>query len=102
TTGAVALFVYLAIASSQLVLRRQLDRDGERPAVLMWLYPWLTYLAIGFIGFVLVMMVVRPEQRSSILLSAVLAAVTVIGGIIVQRRNTRRDKVAARVSGDSA
>jgi GABA permease len=102
TTGAVALFVYLAIASSQLVLRRQLDRDGERPAVLMWLYPWLTYLAIGFIVFVLVMMVVRPEQRSSILLSAVLAAVTVIGGIIVQRRNTRRDKVAARVSGDSA
>ncbi|MGV8875783.1 MAG: amino acid permease [Rhodococcus sp. (in: high G+C Gram-positive bacteria)] len=100
TTGAVALFVYLAIASSQLVLRRQLDRDGERPAVVMWLYPWLTYLAIGFIVFVLVMMVVRPEQRSAIALSAVLAAVTVIGGILVQRRNARRDTAAARASGD--
>lgn len=90
TTGAVALFVYLAIASSQLVLRRKLDAAGERPAVRMWLYPWLTYLAIGFIVFVVVMMIVQPEQRSSIFLSLALAAATVAAGVWTQRRNTRQ------------
>lgn len=95
TTGAVALFVYLAIAASQLVLRRTLDREGRRPPVRMWLYPWLTYLAIGFIVVVLVMMVIMPEQRTAIGFSAVLAAVTVVAGVLRQRRVTAAE--SARV-----
>lgn len=35
TSGAVALLVYLVIAISQLVMRGQLRRSGERPAILM-------------------------------------------------------------------
>src|SRR6478609_5697662 len=44
SSGAVALFVYLLIAVSQLVLRRRLERDEpERLEVRMWAYPYLTY-----------------------------------------------------------
>src|SRR3954451_18636737 len=43
TSGAVALFIYLLIAVSQLVLRRRLEREApERLKVRMWAYPWLT------------------------------------------------------------
>ncbi|MGU3432833.1 amino acid permease [Actinomycetes bacterium M1A6_2h] len=98
TTGAVALFVYLTIAGSQLVLRRKLDREGKSPAVRMWLYPWLTYVAIAFIIFVLVMMVVMPEQRSSIFLTLALAAVTVVLGVRKQSSNKRAE--TSRVGSD--
>ena len=55
SSGAVALFVYLLICVSQLVLRRQLEReDPERLEVRMWLYPYLTYFAIAAIGVVIV------------------------------------------------
>jgi len=88
TTGAVALFVYLTIAASQLVLRRTLDSEGRRPPVRMWLYPWLTYLAMGFIVVVLVMMTVLPDQRTAILFSGILAAATVAAGVLRQRHGT--------------
>ena len=88
TTGAVALFVYLTIAASQLVLRRTLDSEGRRPPVRMWLYPWLTYLAMGFIVVVLVMMAVLPDQRTAILFSGILAAATVAAGVLRQRHGT--------------
>ncbi len=88
TTGAVALFVYLTIAASQLVLRRTLDSEGRRPPVRMWLYPWLTYLAMGFIVVVLVMMAVLPDQRTAILLSGILAVATVAAGVLRQRHGT--------------
>ncbi|GGG21274.1 GABA permease [Rhodococcoides trifolii] len=94
TTGAVALFVYLTIAASQLVLRRKLDREGRTPAVRMWLYPGLTYVAIAFIIFVLVMMVVMPEQRSSIFLTLALAAVTVALGVWKQSKNKQAERAA--------
>ncbi|WP_315771710.1 amino acid permease [Rhodococcoides kroppenstedtii] len=88
TTGAVALFVYLTVAASQLVLRRTLDSEGRRPPVRMWLYPWLTYLAMGFIVVVLVMMAVLPDQRTAILFSGILAAATVAAGVLRQRHGT--------------
>ena len=48
SSGAVALFVYLLIAVSQLVLRRRLEReDPESLEVRMWAYPYLTYFAIA-------------------------------------------------------
>ena len=43
SSGAVALFVYLLICVSQLVMRRKLEReDPDRLQVRMWLYPYLT------------------------------------------------------------
>lgn len=81
SSGAIALFVYLVIALSQLRMRRQLDRAGHVPEVRMWLYPWLTWLTIGFIGFVLVLMLVQEGHRLELGLSLALAGVIVAVGL---------------------
>ena len=86
SSGAIALFVYLAIALSQLRMRRQLDDEGTRPAVRMWLYPGLTYATITFIVAVLVLMLVQEGHRLELGLSLALAAVILAIGI--SRRGT--------------
>ena len=81
SSGAIALFVYLVIALSQLKMRRQLDDEGARPAVRMWLYPGLTYATITFIVAVLVLMLVQEGHRLELGLSLALAAVILAIGI---------------------
>jgi GABA permease len=91
SSGAIALFVYLVIALSQLRMRRQLDAEGHTPAVRMWLYPGLTYATIGFIAFVLVLMLVQEGHRLELGLSLALAAVIVAIGVA----RTRGERPAA-------
>jgi GABA permease len=99
TTGAIALFVYLVIAVSQLVMRRRMDAEGERAPVRMWAFPVLTWVAIVFIVAVLVLMLVRPGHRLELVLSTVLAAGTVAAGLALQRRHGPAEPaVAASVS----
>src|SRR5262249_44891390 len=46
-SGAIIAVIYLAIAVSQVRTRRQRERAGSPlPALPMWLFPWLSYLAI--------------------------------------------------------
>jgi GABA permease len=85
SSGAIALFVYLAIACSQLVMRRRLDAEGEQPAVRMWAFPALTYVTIGFIGAVLLLMVIRPGHRLELWLSVALAAVIIAIGVVTRK-----------------
>ena len=80
-SGAIALFVYLVIALSQLKMRRVLDATGVRPAVRMWAFPALTWLTIAFIAGVLVMMAILPGQRLELWFSIALAAVIVTIGV---------------------
>jgi GABA permease len=82
TSGAIALFVYLVIALSQLRMRRELDAAGVRPLVRMWAYPALTYVTIGFIAVVLVMMATLPGQRLELWFSIALAVVIVAIGVV--------------------
>ena len=91
TSGAIALFVYLVIAVTQLRMRRELDAAGERPAVRMWAYPGLTYLTIGFISAVLVMMAIRPGLRLELWLSLALAAVIIAIGVAKHRDRSPAD-----------
>ena len=91
SSGAIALFVYLVIAMSQLRMRRQLDATGTRPEVRMWLYPWLTYLTIGFICAVLVLMLVQEGHRLELGLSLGLAGVILAVGLARGRRHSARD-----------
>ena len=81
SSGAIALFVYLVIALSQLKMRRELDAEGTEPAVRMWAFPALTYVTIAFIVGVLVLMVIRPGHRLELWLSVALAAVIVAVGV---------------------
>jgi GABA permease len=89
TSGAIALLVYLVVAVSQLRLRRRLDEDGESPVVRMWAFPVLTYAAIAFIVFTLVLMLVREGQRLTLGLTLALAAVITVTGVV--RHGRRHD-----------
>lgn len=88
TSGAIALFVYLTIAASQLKLGRTLRQEGHRPAVTMWLFPYLTGAVMVFIVAVLVLMVFDAGQRQAIIFSAISALIIVAAGVIVQKRST--------------
>src|SRR5215203_631184 len=77
-SGAIALFVYLLIAVSELVMRRRLEREApERLQLKMWLYPWLTYISIAAIVAVLIAMAVIPSQRP-LLIASVISAIVIL------------------------
>jgi GABA permease len=85
-SGAIALFVYLLIAISELVMRRRLERENpERLQVKMWLYPWLTYLSIAAMVSVVVAMFVIPEQRP-IMIASVISAVVILVAYLLRRQ----------------
>ncbi len=89
SSGAVALFVYLLICVSQLVMRRQLERDDpERLQVRMWLYPYLTWFAIVAISVVIASMAFVDDVRSQLLLGLVSVAVVAVAFLI---KNARGD-----------
>ncbi len=73
SSGAIALLVYLVIAVSQLRMRKILRAEGSEIRLRMWLYPWLTWLVIGFITFVLVVMLFRPAQQLEVISTGLLA-----------------------------
>ncbi|RLV47781.1 amino acid permease [Nocardioides mangrovicus] len=87
TSGAVALFVYLTIAVSQLVLGRRMRAEGEEVAVRMWAFPYLTGVVIAFIVVVLVLMAFDHDQQQAIGLSVVSAIVVVAAALVVQHRH---------------
>src|SRR4051812_26564357 len=67
SSGAIILFVYLLIALSQLVLRR--NTPPERMRVKMWFFPVLTLATIAAMLGVLASMFVGKDTRSQLLLS---------------------------------
>jgi L-asparagine transporter-like permease len=61
-SGALIVVVYIAIAASQINLRRRTERGGgPPPALRMWLFPWLSYFAIAAMLAVLVAMGTSPD-----------------------------------------
>jgi GABA permease len=100
TSGAIALFVWLVIATSQLILRRRMGSAAKDLQLKMWLFPYLTWVAIVSIVVLLVGMVILESTRESLLLSLALAAVVVGIGIFRYRRNgAANDARAAGTAG---
>ncbi|GAA1877251.1 amino acid permease [Lapillicoccus jejuensis] len=93
TSGAVALFVYLAIAASQLVLGRRMRGEGEQPIVRMWAFPGLTIAAMVFIVVTIVLMCFDSEQQQAVALSVLSGVVIVVLGVMRQRRGAGRPAV---------
>lgn len=89
TTGAIALFVYLVIAISQLRLRQQLEQQGQSPEFKMWLFPWLTWFVIGIIVMVLGYMLLSAQYRHETLLSFGVTSLVVLCGIWVTRKRPK-------------
>ncbi|WP_417234938.1 amino acid permease [Arthrobacter sp.] len=86
TSGAIALFVWLVIACSQLILRRRMGAEARNLPIRMWMFPYLTWLSIGAIVALLIGMVVLPDTRESLFLSLALAVIVVALGVFRYRR----------------
>ncbi|MEU1596869.1 amino acid permease [Streptomyces sp. NPDC005708] len=62
--GAVILVVWFSIAVAQLRLRRRLEREATgRPAVRMWAFPALTWVALAGMVAIFVLMARQPDTR---------------------------------------
>ncbi|HCS41339.1 MAG TPA: GABA permease [Pseudomonas sp.] len=88
TSGAVALLVYLAIAVSQLILRKKMNASGQPIAFKMWFYPWLSYLVIFSILSILVVMLILPEHRMEVIATGALTLSIVCMGAIFNARKS--------------
>ena len=76
SSGAIALFVYVLIALSELKMRRRLEREApERLKVRMWLFPYLTYFAIAAMVAVIASMALVEDVRSQLIPSFISLAV---------------------------
>ena len=98
SNGTVALFVYVLIALSELRLRRRFEREHpERIVVRMWLYPWLTLLAIAGMVGILAAMAFIPDQRVPLIAGLASLAISVVVFWVVRVPLTRKSAVAGRL-----
>ncbi len=88
-SGALVVFIYLAIAVAQVRVRWQGEREGRPPSPLpMWLFPWLSYLAVAGMIAVLIAMAITPSHVAEFWTSVVSVAVALAAYGAV-RRNRR-------------
>nr|pir transport protein homolog [imported] - Arthrobacter sp. (strain TE1826) [Arthrobacter sp.]BAA25930.1 transporter [Arthrobacter sp.] len=78
SSGAIALFVYLLIAVSQLKLRKTIERETpERLKLRMWAYPYLTIATIIAMLMIITTMAFNASTRSQFILSLLSSAIVV-------------------------
>jgi L-asparagine transporter-like permease len=86
SSGALIVFVYMTIAGAQIALRRRRDRESmPPPAISMWLFPYLSFAAIGGMTAVLIAMAFTPGQQQDFTVSCITLAVAVVAYLIVRR-----------------
>ncbi|MCT9087603.1 amino acid permease [Streptomyces sp. ASQP_92] len=86
TIGAIILVVWFFIAVSQLLLRRRLEREAPAKLVVrMWLYPWLTWVALVGMAVVFVLMAREDGTRVQLYYTGGLTLALAIVGYIRQR-----------------
>ncbi|MFH8583727.1 hypothetical protein ACH4GP_04910 [Streptomyces celluloflavus] len=89
--GAIALFVYLAIAVAQVRMRRKLERTApERLTLKIWLFPWLSWVTIALMGTVTGAMAFLPGSRPQFWLGLLTVAV-VLTAYEIRRRGAPLD-----------
>jgi L-asparagine transporter-like permease len=88
-SGAIIALIYLTIGLSQVRIRRARERAGKpAPALPMWLFPWLSYVAIGGMALVLIAMALTQEHALEFRASAISVVVT-LAAYFVKRRLRR-------------
>ncbi|MFI4878558.1 MAG: GABA permease, partial [Steroidobacterales bacterium] len=66
--------------------RRARERAGEPPPTLpMWLFPWLSYLAIAGMLLVLIAMALTPAHRAEFWTSTISLGVALLGYVVFRR-----------------
>jgi GABA permease len=96
SSGALMVFVYMTIAFAQITLRRRRERNGEpKPAITMWLFPYLSFAAIAGMAAVLIAMAFTEAQQRDFKFSC-LTLLIAVGAYLIVRR-FRRPHAAAVV-----
>jgi AAT family amino acid transporter/GABA permease len=91
SSGALIVFVYMTICVAQIALRRRRERDGlPAPAVIMWLFPWLSYAAIAAMAGVLIAMAFTPALQRDFYVSLITLAVAVGAYLLAHRMRQPR------------
>jgi len=86
SSGAVIVFIYMTICVAQITLRRRRERNGEaKPAINMWLFPYLSYAAIAAMAGVLIAMAFTPGLQRDFYFSCITLVVAGIAYLIVRR-----------------
>lgn len=98
SSGAVALFVWLVICFTQLKMRGIILREQpEKLVVKMWLFPYLTWVTIGMISFVIVYMLYDDAGRKQMVLSLLVAALVLGFSLVREKVRPRTAEEAAEV-----
>ena len=93
SSGAVIVFVYMIICVAQINLRRRREREGlPEPPVKMWLFPYLSFAAIGGMAAVLAAMAFTDGLKRDFYVSCITLVVAVLAYTLVQR--LRQPRVA--------
>lgn len=94
SSGAIAIFVYLLIAISQLRLRKKIEREmPERLKLRMWAYPYLTIGTIVAMVTIIGTMGFNADTRSQLILSLLSAIVVIL--LYVLKTNITKKKSAS-------
>jgi L-asparagine transporter-like permease len=89
SSGAIIAIIYLMIGVSQIRSRRARERAGLPPSALpMWLFPWLSYLAIAGMASVIIAMAFTPSHRAEFWTSMVSIAFTLLVYVVFRRRGS--------------
>ncbi len=92
-SGAIIAVIYLAIAVSQVRSRRAREAaGGPAPALPMWLFPWLSYVAIAGMLAVLIAMALTPSHRAEFWTSVVSMTVALLAFVVFRRKAARAAK----------
>ncbi|MEU9928778.1 amino acid permease [Streptomyces anulatus] len=97
SVGAVLLFVWALIATSQLRLRARLEQEApEALSLRMWCFPYLTWVTLAGLSGVLLLMLTDEAARPQVLWSAGATALVLLVAVGRQWRERRGPAVADR------
>ncbi|WP_151749842.1 amino acid permease [Acinetobacter seifertii] len=91
-TGTTILYAYLAIAFSQLKMRKKLEAEGIKIDFKMWFFPWLTYAVIVMITAAIVGMVIEGTYFKEVVYTSVFAFFIVLVGMFLQYTDGKKQQ----------
>jgi GABA permease len=83
-TGTIIVFLYLMTAFAHIRLRRA-HPETERQSVKVWLFPWLSYLAIVGLAAVPIAMILTPGLASQFYTTLVVLIVTIAAYFLLRK-----------------